>query len=117
MSGNGPATRDTLYEEVWTEPMTKVAARYGVSSSFLARACTRMNVPRPERDHWAKLAVGKAPKQPPLSDDDDARPRLRLLICTQLHPNHFLRSPGNPRLQGILLALNLIFGMPQILPN
>jgi hypothetical protein len=30
-----------------------------------------MNVPRPERGYWAKLAVGKAPKQPPLPD---ARP-------------------------------------------
>jgi hypothetical protein len=71
MSRNGPVTRETLYEEVWVEPMTKVAAKYGVSSSFLARVCTRMNVPRPERGYWAKLAVGKAPKQPPLPD---ARP-------------------------------------------
>ena len=68
MSRDGPVTRETLYEEVWTEPMTKVAARYGVSSSFLARVCTRMNVPCPERGYWAKLAVGKAPKQPPLPD-------------------------------------------------
>jgi hypothetical protein len=30
-----------------------------------------MNVPRPERGYWAKLAVGKAPKQPALPD---ARP-------------------------------------------
>ena len=64
-------SRERLYKEVWSEPMTKVAARYGVSSSFLARVCTRMNVPRPERGYWAKLAVGKAPKQPPLPD---ARP-------------------------------------------
>lgn len=61
-------SRERLYKEVWSEPMTKVAARYGVSSSFLARVCTRMNVPRPERGYWAKLAVGKAPKQPPLPD-------------------------------------------------
>ena len=71
MSRNGLVTRETLYEEVWAEPMTKIAAKYGVSSSFLARVCTRMNVPRPERGYWAKLAVGKAPKQPPLPD---ARP-------------------------------------------
>ena len=29
--------RDKLCEEVWAEPMTTVAARYGVSSNFLAR--------------------------------------------------------------------------------
>lgn len=44
-------TRETLYEEVWAEPMTKVAARYGVSSSFLARVCERLNVPRPSRGY------------------------------------------------------------------
>lgn len=60
--------RDKLYKQVWAEPMITVAARYGVSSSFLARVCTRMRVPRPERGYWAKLAVGKAPAKPALPD-------------------------------------------------
>ncbi len=51
--------RETLYAEVWKDPMTKVAERYGVSSSYLARVCERLGVPRPERGHWAKLAAGK----------------------------------------------------------
>ena len=58
--------REKLYEEVWAEPMTKVAARYSVSSSFLARVCKRLNVPRPERGYWAQLQVGKAPPKPDL---------------------------------------------------
>lgn len=66
-----PVTREELYEQVWSEPMLKVAARFGVSSSYMARVCTRMNVPRPALGYWAKLAVGKAPKQPPLPE---ARP-------------------------------------------
>jgi hypothetical protein len=61
-------TRETLYELVWSEPMLKAAARVGVSSSYMARVCTLLNVPRPERGYWAKLAVGKAPKQPALPD-------------------------------------------------
>jgi hypothetical protein len=64
-------TREALYKLVWSEPMLKVAARFGVSSSYLARVCTLLNVPRPERGYWAKLAVGKAPGQPALPD---ARP-------------------------------------------
>ncbi len=48
--------------------MLKVAARFGVSSSYMARVCTLLNVPRPERGYWAKLAVGKAPTQPPLPE-------------------------------------------------
>lgn len=64
-------TREKLYEEVWAEPMTKVAARYGVSSSFLARVCERLNVPRPSRGYWAQLEVGKASVKPVLPE---ARP-------------------------------------------
>lgn len=61
-----PVSRETLYEEIWAEPAVTVAARYAISSSFLARVCTAMNIPRPARGHWAKLAVGEAPKRPPL---------------------------------------------------
>lgn len=61
-------TREALYELVWSEPMLKVAARFGVSSSYMARVCTLLYVPRPERGYWAKLVVGKAPKQPALPE-------------------------------------------------
>ncbi len=67
----GPVTREALYALVWSEPMLKVAARFGVSSSYLARVCTSLNVPRPERGYWAKIAVGKASPIPPLPE---ARP-------------------------------------------
>jgi len=63
-----PLTREQLYKLVWSEPMIKVADRYGVSSSYMARVFTLLNVPRPERGYWAKLAVGKAPPIPPLPD-------------------------------------------------
>lgn len=52
--------REKLFEENWAEPMTKVAARYDVSSSFLARVCERLGVPRPPRGYWEQLRVGKA---------------------------------------------------------
>ena len=59
-------TRDDLYDLVWSQPMTKVAQQFDVSGSYLARICTLLNVPRPERGYWAKLAVGKAPPKVPL---------------------------------------------------
>ena len=64
----GPVSREQLYAEVWSEPMTKVALKYNVSSSFMARVCTWLNVPRPERGYWAKLAVGKTTRRPPLPE-------------------------------------------------
>lgn len=63
-----PVSRERLYEEVWAEPMTKVALKYNVSSSFMARVCTWLNVPRPERGYWAKLVVGKTTRRPPLPE-------------------------------------------------
>lgn len=71
-----PLERVALYELVWSEPMLKVAARFGVSSSYMARVCTLLNVPRPERGYWAKLAAGKTQKKPPLPD---ARPGDHLI--------------------------------------
>lgn len=61
-------TREELYKFVWSMPMLKVADQFGVSSSYMARVCTALNVPRPERGYWAKKAVGKAPPQEPLPD-------------------------------------------------
>jgi len=61
-SREGPVSREALYGLIWSEPMLRVAARFGVSSSYMARVCTLLNVPRPERGYWSKLAVGKAPR-------------------------------------------------------
>jgi hypothetical protein len=58
--------REKLYEEVWDEPMTKVAVRYRVSSNFLARVCDRLRVPKPPRGYWARLAAGEAMERPDL---------------------------------------------------
>lgn len=56
-------SRSELYDRVWQEPMLKIAKEFGVSSSYLARVCTRLNVPRPKRGYWARIAAGqRAPK-------------------------------------------------------
>lgn len=59
-------SREEIYRLVWSEPMTKVAERFQVSGNYLARICSHLNVPRPGRGYWAKLTVGKAPRQTPL---------------------------------------------------
>lgn len=64
-------TREKLYSLVWAEPMLKVAACLGVSSSYMARVCSRMNVPRPALGYWEKFYAGKILKKPALPE---ARP-------------------------------------------
>src|SRR5690606_14462010 len=67
-------TREELYERVWSAPMIKVVEKFDVSGSYLARVCTALRVPRPERGYWAKLAVGKAPKRPALPEPQPGDP-------------------------------------------
>jgi integrase len=50
--------REKLYKEVWAEPMTAVAKRYGVSDVALGKACVRLQIPKPPKGHWAKQKAG-----------------------------------------------------------
>jgi hypothetical protein len=61
-------SREELYVMVWSMPMIKVAEGFKVSGSYMARVCSALRVPRPERGHWTKLAVGKAHEKPPLPE-------------------------------------------------
>lgn len=61
-----PLSREELYELAWKEPSSRLAKRFGVSSSYLARVYTELKVPRPDRGYWAKLEFGKAPPKPSL---------------------------------------------------
>ena len=61
-------SRQELYDLVWSTPISKAAEQFQVSGSYLARVCTALNVPRPGRGYWAKLAAGGSPKQTPLPE-------------------------------------------------
>lgn len=62
----GPISREILYELAWSEPMTSIGKKLSVSSSYLARIYTRLNVPRPAPGYWAKVAAGATPFKPDL---------------------------------------------------
>ena len=61
-------TRESLYEQAWSNPMTKIAERYGVSSSYLARVFTHLDIPRPPVGYWAQVAAGKGKPRPVLPE-------------------------------------------------
>lgn len=67
-------TREELYARAWATPMSKLAQELGVSGSYLARVCARLDVPRPPRGYWAKRAVGRAPAITPLPDIGPGEP-------------------------------------------
>jgi hypothetical protein len=66
VAAGGVVSRQELFALVWAEPMLKVAKQFGVSSSYMARVCASMHVPRPERGYWAKLQFGQTVRKPAL---------------------------------------------------
>lgn len=58
--------RNTLYEEVWQEPMRDVAKRYGISDVMLKKVCKQLDVPTPPRGYWAKVQAGQSLQKDPL---------------------------------------------------
>src|SRR5262245_57950989 len=66
MSNEPALTREALYALIWSEPATKIAARYGISDRGLGKLCERHNIPVPPRGYWARKAYGYNPRQIPL---------------------------------------------------
>lgn len=60
--------RETLYNEVWTEPMVVVAPRYGLSDVGLAKICRSLAIPIPSRGYWAKVKAGRIMRRVPLPE-------------------------------------------------
>ena len=58
--------REELYEQVWSVPIVKLAAQYGLSDNGLRKVCRRLNVPMPQRGYWAKVEAGHKVKKTPL---------------------------------------------------
>jgi integrase len=80
-SSRGPMTlqvqrlsREELYARVWSEPISKLAMKLGISDVGLAKACRRANVPVPERGYWARLAAGQRMRWTPLPQQEEGMP-------------------------------------------
>jgi hypothetical protein len=64
--GSHTFTRQELYDLVWSEPMTKLGARFGISGNGLKKACKRANIPVPPQGYWNKLHAGHKVTKTPL---------------------------------------------------
>lgn len=56
-------TRQELFDQVWAEPVSRVAERYGLSGTWVRRTCLENDVPVPPRGYWARVAAGQNPKK------------------------------------------------------
>lgn len=51
-------TRTTLYDQVWTTPMMKLATEYRITGTGLAKVCRKANIPVPPRGYWNNFSTG-----------------------------------------------------------
>ncbi|AYO29948.1 MAG: hypothetical protein PWR06_2215 [Thermoanaerobacteraceae bacterium] len=58
--------REALYNEVWAEPVTTVARRYGMSDNGLRKHCKRLGIPLPPSGYWARVKAGQKVSKPAL---------------------------------------------------
>ena len=59
-------TRAELYKLVWSEPVSKIAPRYGRSDVGFSKLCRRVDVPVQPAGYWMKLKYGKRVPKPRL---------------------------------------------------
>jgi hypothetical protein len=69
-------TRKELHQRVWEKPASQLKKEFGVSDVAIAKACKRLEIPKPPRGYWARLAAGQKPPIIPLPAMSNA---LRLL--------------------------------------
>ena len=79
-------TREQLYEQVWSMPMSRLAVKYQMSDVALAKHCKKHNIPRPPRGHWAKLEFGKSSPQEKLPNCKDERLSVITLVMDRPEP-------------------------------
>ena len=63
--------RDQLYVEVWEQPASKVAVKYGVSGVMIGKICRKLKIPLPGRGYWAKKEFGKPVERMPFLEEKD----------------------------------------------
>ena len=106
--------RQTLYKEVWEEPVTKVAQKYGVSDTIIRRVCKSQDIPIPNRGYWAKLRAGKPVTKEPLPKlktvkkvEDRAKTGTARKLNIENDALAFLKEPDRVRLLGVAQRLRV----------
>ncbi len=62
MNAEFKISKKDFYDEVWSQPMIKLAKKYGISDVALAKRCRSRNIPMPGHGYWAKVQAGKKPQ-------------------------------------------------------
>lgn len=87
MSKPTTLSREALYELIWSTPISKIGPSLGVSGTAISKICRKLDVPRPPRGYWARLAHGYSVDKPVLPE-----------ACSETPESHVLTPPvSRPR--------------------
>ena len=76
--------RNELYEQVWSEPVSKLAPKYGLSDVGLKKICRKLNVPTPPLGYWTKIQHNIRVEKTPLPKRKHVEPRIHTIHKSNL---------------------------------
>lgn len=74
-------TRQALYDQIWSMPVSRACRTYGLSDVGLAKICDQWGIPCPPRGYWAKVRNGHRVRQPKLNPIPEGDP-----VVLKYHP-------------------------------
>lgn len=81
-------TRKDLFEQVWSEPMTKLAKKYGLSNVGLRKKIRKLSIPLPKRGYWQRKQFAD-PDPPPALPAYDGSEAIEFLNYPNRHNKKF----------------------------
>ena len=105
--------RETLYNEVWTFPVTELSQKYHVSDVAIHKVCKSLNIPTPPVGYWAKLRAGKpvAKLSLPYNGEPETKTGLRtgVIYAAQTKTDALVFMPEAERSIILAIASQMVF--------
>ncbi|MEA3437192.1 MAG: hypothetical protein U9R43_12060 [Thermodesulfobacteriota bacterium] len=76
--------RKELYEQVWSEPVSRLAPKYGISDVGLKKICRKLNVPTPPLGYWTKIQYNIRVEKTPLPRLKHGKPYIHTIHKSDL---------------------------------
>lgn len=84
--------RYRLYELAWSEPISRLAERFGYSDVGFSKLCKRLGIPVPKRGYWARVNVGQSLKRPNLPPPVAMQAEFRLAPLSEQDRLNFVEK-------------------------
>jgi hypothetical protein len=109
--------RTELYTAVWSEPLTSLAKKYGISAWKLRQICTELSIPLPNMGHWQRLQHGVEVSNIELPTDYPGQTEYTLTIKDTDSHHETVKLPKKKELHGITQDSSRKFKVPSKLKN